>query len=471
MLWSAGVLTWDGRWVMRERKRGDGPDAAILVARTRGHTPMAADQAPRSARWRRHLLMLTAFWSRRPTPWLVRRVFPVLATAGLIVVAMVSSTWLGPHLAGKSAWALPRDLWGTLVAADRLLHLDLGGLYTRPTQLVTFPGAAVILVPVVAVADAAGLSLQLPGPQYAYPSVWLLAGPYEIAISAVVLFAADAIACRLGVTWPKRALLAAASATALWSVAARWGHPEDAVAVGLFLYAILALADSHTSRAAWLTGAAVAIQPLVLLALPIALAVIEPRRWAGFLARAAAPGVVVLGAAAAANWKATYAAVTSQPNSPIVNHPTVWTGLAPHLSDGSVVSGPARALAILAACGCALAAGRRWRAVRQAGEWNPQALEEVLWWTAVALAVRSVFEPVMVAYYLWPTLAVALIAASRSWSRLAATSIATAVLTFASQAPWQGLLNWWAPMMAGLVLTLFLARVPLRRKAAGSSQA
>ena len=136
-----------------------------------------------------------------------------------------------------------------------------------------------------------------------------------------------------------------------------------------------------------------------------------------------------------------------------------------------LVSGPARALAILAACGCALAAGRRWRAVRQAGEWNPQALEEVLWWTAVALAVRSVFEPVMVAYYLWPTLAVALIAASRSWSRLAATSIATAVLTFASQAPWQGLLNWWAPMMAGLVLTLFLARVPLRRKAAGSSQA
>jgi hypothetical protein len=398
-----------------------------------------------------------------PAPWLARRLFPLLATAGLIVIGMATTTW-GPRLAGKSAWAVPDDLWGTLVAARRILHLDLTGLYTEPTRLVTFPGAAVILVPVAAIIDAAGLSIPVSGAQNPHPGVWLLAGPYEIALSAVALFAADAIAEHLGVARSKRALLAAAGAVALWSVSARWGHPEDAVAVGLLLFGILALSRSKAGRSAWLTGAAVAVQPLVLLALPIVAVVIKPRRLAGFLASAAVPGAVLVGAAAAANWGATFNAVTSQPNSPTVNHPSAWTSLAPRMGDGAVAAGPARALAILVACGCAVVVGRRWRASGQAAERSQATLEELLWWVAVALALRSVFEPVMVAYYLWPVLAVALITASSSWSRLAATSLAAAALTFASQGSWRGPLSWWAPMVAGLGLTLFFARVPLRKR-------
>ena len=83
------------------------------------------------------------------------------------------------------------------------------------------------------------------------------------------------------------------------------------------------------------------MQPLVVLALPIMLVVVEPRRLMGFLARAAAPAAVLLGAAAAANWKATAHAVTSQPNWPAVDHPTPWTLLAPHLTGGAVAAGPA----------------------------------------------------------------------------------------------------------------------------------
>jgi hypothetical protein len=392
-------------------------------------------------------------------PWLARRLFPVLATAGLVVVGMISSTcW--PLLVGQSAWALPHDLWGTLVAAGRLVHGDWSGLYAKPTGLVGLPGAAVILAPVAVVIDAAGLSLQIPGPLNPYPGVWLLAGPYAIALSAVALFAADAIADHLGVTRRRRALLAAASAVALWSVAVRWGHPEDAVAVGLFLFGILALARSQTGRSGWLIGAAVAVQPLVLLALPFAAVAIKPRRLAGFLARAAAPGVLLLGAAAAANWHATVSAVTSQPNSPTVNHLTAWTALAPQLDGGTVAAGPARVLAIGVACGCALIVGRRWRAELVQAGWSPRILQELLWWAAVALALRCVFEPVMVAYYMWPALAVALIAASPNWPRLIATSGAATALTFASQLPWQSPWTYWAPMMAGLALTLFLARIP-----------
>ncbi len=250
----------------------------------------------------------------------------------------------------------------------------------------------------------------------------------------------------------------------------RWGHPEDAVAVGLFLYAILALARDRPNRSAWLAGAAIVIQPLVLLAVPVLAMAMPPRRLPGFLARAAAPAVVAVGAAAAANWDATYAAVTSQPNFPEINHPTPWAALSPHISDGVIAAGPARIVAILVACACAVAAGRRWRAARGT-EWDAGTLRDVLWWAAFALALRCAFEPVVVAYYLWPALAVALIVASESWSRLIPAGIVATVLTFVSQASWHGVWIWWAPMMALLALTLLFARVPLpwRRLVPGSS--
>ena len=401
-----------------------------------------------------------------PVPWLVRRLFPVLATVALIVIGMIGTTVVGPHLIGRTGWALPDDLWGTLIAAQRLLHLNLGALYTQPTGLVTFPGAAVILAPVVAVTDAAGLSLQHPGPHNHQPAVWLVAGPYMIAISSVALFAADALAERLRVSRPKRFFLAVASAVALWNVSAEWGHPEDAVAVGLLLFGILALSEARTARSAWLIGAAIAVQPLVLLVLPILLAVIELRRVPGFLARAAVPPAVLLGAAAAANWHATYLAVAHQPNWPTVDHPTPWTPLAPHMAGGAVADGPFRLLAILAACGCALIVARRLRAGRHAagrsGEWSGETLRELLWWAALALALRCLFEPVMVAYYLWPALAVALIAATRTWPRLLATSVIAAAVTFGSQSAWRSPWGWWGAMVAGLGLALFFSYVPLR---------
>jgi hypothetical protein len=406
----------------------------------------------------------------RTASWPVRRLFPLLATVIMAAAGMAGTIW-GPRFYGKTAWALPDDLWGTLIAAQRLAHLNLAALYTYPTQLVSLPGAAIILVPAIAVIDPAGLQLTVPHAHGAFPSVWLFAGPYQVAISAVALFATDAIAERLGATKPKRFWLAAAAATALWSVTIRWGHPEDAVAIGLLLYAILALADSKPARSAWLAGAAVAVQPLVLLAFPLLAAVVEPRRLAGYVARVAAPGALLLAVAATANWTATVHAVTSQPNYPEIDHPTPWIYLAPHIADGQVAAGPGRILAIVAALGCALVVARRWRAVRTAGRWGPGALTELLWWTAVALALRSAFEPVMVSYYLWPPLAVALAAAARDWSRLLPVGSTAVGLTFFSQVQWHNPWSWWTPMVAGLALALFFARPRPRPRSRGTRPA
>jgi hypothetical protein len=398
--------------------------------------------------------------------WLLRRAFPLVATIVMICVGMAGTIW-GPVYYGQQAWAVPDDLFATLVAAQRFLHLDLAGLYTAPTNLVSFPGAAVILVPVAAIMDAAGIAIHA-GRQGVHPVGWLVAGPLETLLSAVVLFAADALAERMGVSLLKRFLLAAAGATALWNVTVRWGHPEDAVAVGLLLYAVLALSNGRLNRAAWLAGAGVAVQPLVLLAFPLIVAAVEPRRLPGFLARSATPAVALLAAAAAANWTATIHAVTSQPNYPTVDHPTPWiyvSWLAPHTSSGSVAAGPARALAILVACGCGLLTWRRWQSARLAGAWRPDDLAALLWWIAVTLALRTVFEPVMVSYYVWPPLAVALVAASRNWLRLIPASVTAIVLTFLAQGSWRNPWVWWTPVVVVLGLTLAAAR-PARSPAA-----
>jgi hypothetical protein len=399
-----------------------------------------------------------------------RRILPLIASVGLIVVGMFTTTW-GPTLISRTEWALPYDLWGTLIATTRLAHGNIGGLYAPPTGLISLPGAAVILLPCAAVISALGLSLTIPGPHNLHPSVWLLAGPYEIALCCVTLFAADALAEQLGVRFWKRGLLAAASAGILWSVSARWGHPEDAVAVGLLLYAVLAQSRGQLGRAGWLAGAAVCVQPLVLLALPVMLAVMAWRRMAPFLVRTALPSAVLLGATAIANWHDTYTSVTSQPDSPVINHPTAWTSLAPQMANQNVAAGPFRLATIVLACLFALAIRRRWRAMATAdastgdasaadtATWSTALLSEVLWWVALTLALRSFFEPVMVSYYPWPPMAVALIpAATLSWPRLVAVGVLAGGLTAAAQGPSHAVWIWWVPIVAGLVVLLGLAR-------------
>jgi hypothetical protein len=388
-----------------------------------------------------------------------RRMFPLIASVGLVVIGMFTTTW-GSTLIGRSEWALPYDLWGTLIATTRLAHGNIGGLYAPPTGLISLPGAAVILLPCAALITAFHLSLAIPGPANLHPAVWLLAGPYQIAIGCLPLFASDALAERLELPRWTRGLLALAGAGILWSVCARWGHPEDAVAVGLLLYAVLAQANGRTRLAGWLAGAAVCVQPLVLLALPIMLALLPWRRMAPFLVRAAIPSVVLVGAAAIANWHDTYQSVTSQPDSPVINHPTIWTSLAPQIANHNVAAGPFRLATIVLACLCALAIRRRWtgQANQEGLRWPNQLLASALWWVAFALALRSFFEPVMVSYYPWPPMAVALLpAATLGWRRLLAAGLLAGGLTGAAQGSSHDYWIWWAPIVAGLIVLLVIS--------------
>jgi hypothetical protein len=151
----------------------------------------------------------------------------------------------------------------------------------------------------------------------------------------------------------------------------------------------------------------------------------------------------------------------------VINHPTAWTSLAPHMSGGNVAAGPARAVTILLACCCALLVRRRWLALVSGAwpaRWPAAMLADILWWAALTLALRSFFEPVMVSYYPWPPLAVALIPASRGcpasrgWRRLIAASVIAGGLTAAAQGSSHDAWIWWAPLVAGLAVLLAVAR-------------
>jgi hypothetical protein len=63
----------------------------------------------------------------------------------------------------------------------------------------------------------------------------------------------------------------------------------------------------------------------------------------------------------------------------------------------------------------------------------------------------------MVAYYPWPPLALALIAASRSWVRMVIAGSVATTLTFVTQDAWRNTWGWYAMVVAGLAVTLWAA--------------
>ena len=116
--------------------------------------------------------------------------------------------------------------------------------------------------------------------------------PLMLLLSCVALFALDALAERLGVTRERRAVLCVVQAVLLWSVTVFAGHPEDAVALALAVYALIFAFDRRFTGAGWLFGAAVAVQPLVIVLFPLLLALGGRSCVLGLVVKGALPAVV-----------------------------------------------------------------------------------------------------------------------------------------------------------------------------------
>jgi hypothetical protein len=155
--------------------------------------------------------------------------------------------------------------------------------------------------------------------------------------------------------------------------------------------------------------------------------------------------------------RVTLRALLDQPNSTVLDHPTPWVHFAPHLGGGMVAAGPARLISVVAA------AVVSWVFCRRTG--RPEC---VLWMVAVCFATRSLFEAVMVAYYIWPVLAVALVVAARGTRiRFAATCALSTFATLFEVHNWRHGWGWWAILVtciAAMLLAAWPAGAPSRRR-------
>jgi hypothetical protein len=291
-----------------------------------------------------------------------------------------------------------------------------------------------------------GANLYVPHPQ-----VYLLLAPYELLLSCSALFACDALAERLGVSGRRRAVLGIVEGVLLWNVSVLWGHPEDAVALAFVLYALVFAFDQRWTGTGWLFGAAFAMQPLVVLTLPVLLVMGGRRRVLGLLARGILPAAAVTLPSLATNFHATVHILTTQPTWPASNHRTPWTGLAPVLTragpNTTVGGGPVRIVAFVLAATVGWWT-RRWRS----------APDMITWAVALSLALRCYTESVMTDYYVWPALAVGVIAAARRSTARFSIAVVFAIVTTVT-AQWKGLPQWpwWIIDIAGMTGVLVVS--------------
>lgn len=346
-----------------------------------------------------------------------------------------------------SLWLTPTDLWYAVRSSHWIGWGGLSSIYANGhSELVTLPGFEILLLPVVALCSALGLSESAPWilPTM-HPHAWLVIAPLTIASVAVPLFAADRIMRRLGIDRNRRTLIAALEACALWTTVAYWGHGEDALALGLALFALATLVEGRIGLAGWLLGAALSMQLFVVYLVPILVGLIGIRKSIPFLARAAVIPGFLLVTTSVSDFHSAMTQLLKQPAVPSANHPTPLMALASHVSKGLVSAGPARSIGMILAIGLGYLA---WR--------SRQDLVTVMWLTSAALAVRCLLEPVAVAYYVAPAIAVALVVAGRSPRRLAMLAAAGAgliVMTTTHHGKW----TYWLSMTAISLVLLTIA--------------
>jgi hypothetical protein len=386
--------------------------------------------------------------SRRSWVWIV--------TVAVVLSGMAYSLWWAAAVRHASwYWITPADIWYSVRTSHWIEWGSLSFVYSNPrSELITLPGFEVLFTPFVLLGSALGLSENAPGlfPNV-HPLAWLLIGPISLASAGVALFALDRLAGRMGVGMGKRRLLTVFEAGALWPGLAMSGHPEDVLALGLAALALSMLLDDRKTVAGWLLGGAIAMQLWVLLLLPAFVAFVGLRKAAALLARAVIlPGFLFL-AVAVPDFHDAMRTLLQQPAFPSVNHATPWVMLSPTLLHGMVAGGPARSIAIVVALAVGVIA-RIWRH-------DPA---RVIWLIAVALGARCVFDAVIVPYYVMPTVALALAAASIAPpARFALTAIAGAgltVMTFTHHGMWE----YWL-MMTALVVTMLVVAWPQESRA------
>lgn len=130
-----------------------------------------------------------------------------MASVVVLVTGMAYMFWWGPVVVHAPVWTTGGDLWGILRGAHYVGWGDLGGVYTPGNGVVTFPGMEVLLAPVAMVAGVFHLSESYGSFFLPHPTAALVLQPVELILASTVIFAADALAERLGTGRGRRSIV------------------------------------------------------------------------------------------------------------------------------------------------------------------------------------------------------------------------------------------------------------------------
>ena len=323
--------------------------------------------------------------------------------------------------------------------------------------LVAFPGFEYLLGILTDISHLLGLGVPAAGTYvsktyngyYLAGGTWYLVLPIIAFLGMAPLLAIERLSRMVGSTLPARRLCVVLTAVALTWMSLWWGHPDDALAVGLLLWAAGDAFGGRWNRSAWLLGLGLCVQPLVGLAIPILLAITPVRRWMGTICRIVVPVAIVLIPQFVGDPGEAIRQVLVQPA--MTAYKTPWFTWAPHVSAGKfavpgsymVSGGLIRTVGVIAAVG--LGGWLFWsnRSGRELGK------DKIVWMMGLALSFRLAVEPVLLPYYIVPVLVVLAISASSSIRRLVATGVfgtAASVVISLHLAPWP----YWCLLMAAL---------------------
>jgi hypothetical protein len=360
-----------------------------------------------------------------------------------IVFGMVYAIWVVPIITHRARWWVTDEVWPPLQAARFAANGALGYLYSADPYFVAGPIGAIVLIPVVLISDAMGLTDSYLF-SVAHPTVWLVYGPYALGFSVVLLYAARALAQR---AWVVEAMAARGLPPRhLWSQVAMFclvlvpgavvfGHYEDVLALAFVLLGIGAMMGGRFGVAALWFALAIGTKQWALLGVPILLAAAPARSRLRTLVWSLLPPGALMAFTLAVDWDHASRALLHTRSFPQVGHAALWIA---HAAARTSVGSPER----WGAVATAIALGWWLR-----GRGRPRLLVAGF---AVAFLSRLVFEPVIFAYYLIPSLALLFLherLTGRSGLRTAVGGGAILLFFPFHPNPWV----WWAVTAVGLV--------------------
>jgi len=189
-----------------------------------------------------------------------------------IALGMVASLWLVPLVVGYHGWYAPQDAWPSLLAGQYVASGAIGFVYSSSIFYVVTPLLAVILAPVSLIGDHFNLTYNWPY-QIPHPTVWLVYGPYALALCGAIFWTARKLAFEIGLGARAAVVQWGTLVMAVIPMAVLYGHFEDVLALACVMLAATLLFQERWPQAALALGFAIAFKQWALMGLPLLVAV------------------------------------------------------------------------------------------------------------------------------------------------------------------------------------------------------